>query len=55
MAVQHLNGSDLLGQRINVDWAFVKPKQERGSRRLVVLYMYCVCIIAFLSVRVCVC
>ena len=33
LAIQHLNGTDLLGQTISVDWAFVKPKNERGSRR----------------------
>lgn len=33
MAIQNLNGSNLLGQKMNVDWAFVKPKIERGGRR----------------------
>jgi len=33
LAIQNLNGTELLGQRINVDWAFVKPKTERSSRR----------------------
>lgn len=33
LAIQNLNGTELLGQIIYVDWAFVKPKAERGSRR----------------------
>ena len=40
-AIQNLNGTELLGQRITVDWAFVKPKGERGSRR----YSVFLCII----------
>ena len=33
MAIQKLNGSDLLGQRITVDWAFIKPKPPGRGRR----------------------
>jgi RNA recognition motif-containing protein len=32
-AIQNLNGTDLLGQQINVDWAFVKPKPDKGGGR----------------------
>lgn len=34
-ALDALNGSDLLGQTMSVDWAFVKPSQKdrRGDRR----------------------
>ena len=35
MAIQKLNGSDLLGQRITVDWAFIKPKPPGRGRRYV--------------------
>lgn len=32
-AIKNLDGTDLLGQQMSVDWAFVKPKVERGARR----------------------
>ena len=35
MAIQKLNSSDLLGQRITVDWAFIKPKPPGRGRRYV--------------------
>ncbi len=30
-AVEKLNGADFLGQRVTVDWAFVKPKERGGG------------------------
>ena len=33
-AVEKLNAADFLGQKVTVDWAFVKPK-EKGGRRYV--------------------
>ena len=47
-AIQNLNGTDLLGQRLNVDWAFVKPKQhERGGRRYVLKFCKLLRVIQF--------
>jgi len=32
-ALEHLNGNDILGQSVNVDWAFVKgPHKKKGKR-----------------------
>lgn len=31
LAVEKLNGADFLGQRVTVDWAFVKPKEKAGG------------------------
>lgn len=30
-AVEKLNGTDFLGQRVTVDWAFIKPKERGGG------------------------
>ena len=30
--MDNLNGSDLLGQKINVDWAFVKGPREHKEK-----------------------
>ncbi len=32
-AIDKLNGSNILGQRVEVDWAFVKPKASYRTRR----------------------
>lgn len=32
-AIQKSNGSEILGQKIKVDWAFVKPKSRRAGHR----------------------
>ncbi len=39
-AIESLNGSSMLGQQIQVDWAFVKPQSERSGRRYVITYPY---------------
>ena len=38
-AIDNLNDSDLLGQAIKVDWAFIKAPQGQDRRRSV----WCIC------------